>query len=138
MRALWWCLAVLAGAAFLGTGLAYAAETVPAGQRLFLEYKCNSCHTLKAAKIEKKKVEVAEEEEVAAASTGTKKEPPDVSGVGLKRSAEWIQGWLMKKELIDGKKHKKKWRGTPEELKTIAAWLATMKTKPEAEKPATK
>jgi mono/diheme cytochrome c family protein len=100
---------------------------VPAGQKVFLDSKCNSCHTLKAAKIEKKKAEVSEEEEAAATGTSTKKEPPDLSGVGIKRNATWIEGWLARKELIDGKKHKKKFSGTPEQMKTVSVWLATMR-----------
>ena len=137
MRMIPSCLAaaVAAGVAFLGTGAAFSAE-LPAGHQVFLKMKCNSCHTLKAAKIEKKKAEATEEEEAAATGTGTKKEPPDLSGVGIKRDVTWIENWLARKELIDGKKHKKRFSGTPAEMKTVAAWLATMKTKTEAEKPA--
>lgn len=130
------CLAVAGAVALLGTGVAFAADE-PAGHQAFLKAKCNSCHTLKAAKIEKKKVEAADEEEAAATKSSTKKEPPDLSGAGIKRDAAWIEGWLARTELIDGKKHKKKFTGTPAEMKTIAAWLATMKTKTE-EKPAAK
>jgi mono/diheme cytochrome c family protein len=131
------CLAVAGAVALLGTGVAFAADE-PAGHQVFLKAKCNSCHTLKAAKIEKRKVEPADEEEAAATTSSTKKEPPDLSGAGIKRDATWIEGWLARKELIDGKKHKKKFTGTPAEMKTVAAWLATMKTKAEGEKPAAK
>ena len=130
-----WCLATAGAVALLASGVAYAAD-VPAGQKVFLDNKCNSCHTLKAAKIEKKKTEPAEGEEASAATSTTKKQPPDLSGAGLKRDAAWIEGWLLRKELIDGKKHKKKFNGTPEDAKIVAAWLATMKTK--TEEPAAK
>ena len=42
--------------------------------------------------------------------------------------------WLMKQEMIDGKYHKKKFRGTDAELKVLTTWLATLKTD-EAGKP---
>lgn len=127
MNMIRWCLAAAGGVALLAMGVAFAAE-VPAGQKVFLESKCNSCHTLKAAKIEKRKAATAEEGEEASATT-KKKPPPDLSGAGIKRDAAWIEAWLLRKELVDGKKHKKKFTGTPEEAKTVSAWLATMKTK---------
>jgi mono/diheme cytochrome c family protein len=139
MRLIPSCLAVAVAAAvtLLGAGVAFSVEPA-AGHQVFLKAKCNSCHTLKAEKIEKKKVEPAEEEEAAATATGTKKEPPDLSGVGIKRDATWIENWLARKELIDGKKHKKRFTGTPAEMKTVSAWLATMKTKIEPAKPVAK
>jgi mono/diheme cytochrome c family protein len=129
MNTIRWCLTVAGGVALLAMGAAFAAD-VPAGQKVFLDAKCNSCHTLKAAKIEKRKAATTEEgEETSATSTTTKKQPPDLSGAGIKRDAAWIEGWLLRKELVDGKKHKKKFTGTPEEAKTVSAWLATMKVK---------
>ncbi len=98
-----------------------AAKTeTPAGQQVFLKYKCNSCHTIEAAKI----VKVEAEEE--AAST-TKRKPPDLSGVGKKHTADWMQKYVTKKEMIDGERHSKKFRGTEEELKTVTTWLETFK-----------
>jgi hypothetical protein len=137
MRGFGFCLAVLGLISWLGVGGAAAGEgTVPAGQKLFSKYHCESCHSMKALKIEKKK-SAEEGEEAVPDTTGSKKEPPDLSGVGLKRDAAWIEGWLLKKELIDGKKHKKKFRGTEPETKTLASWLASQKTKVEgAKKPA--
>ena len=137
MRVFTWGLALLMGIALSASGTANAVPAEPAGQKLFVKYRCQSCHSLKALKLEKKKAEPAEEEAApaaAAADGAKKKEPPDLSGVGLERKAEWVEGWLLKKELIDGKKHRKKFLGTPAEAKTVAAWLATMKTKVEPAK----
>lgn len=131
MNRIRWCLMVLGAVALLASGVAFAADDVPAGQKVFLDSKCNSCHTLKAAKIEKRKTEAEEGEEASATSSSTKKQPPDLSGAGIKRDAAWIEGWLLRKELVEGKKHKKKFAGTPEQAKTVSAWLATMKTKTE-------
>ncbi len=136
MRRLFECVVVLVALCIVASGQAFAGEeSVPAGQKLFIKYKCQSCHSIKALKLEKKKAE-GEEAEAAAkdTTTTTKKEPPDLSGEGLKRKADWIEGWLLKKELIDGKKHKKTLRGPAEDAKTLAGWLALQKTKVEEEK----
>ena len=141
MKLLFGCVAVFMVIVAGRADLAGAAEGgIPAEQKLFLNNHCTSCHSIKAVKVEKK-VDPAEEVEVkesAVKEPGAKKQPPDLSGVGLKHKSDWIQGWLLKKELIDGKPHKKKFRGTSDELKTLAAWLETLKTKPVEEPAATK
>ena len=103
--------------------IAIAAEPKePEGKKLFLKYKCNSCHSIEAAGVVKK-VDETEADEPA-----TKKKPPDLSGVGLTQKADWIALFLQKKEKLEGETHPKKFRGTDKELSTIAAWLETMKT----------
>jgi hypothetical protein len=100
------------------------------GKDIFLKYKCNKCHTIKAQNIEPiLKEEKGEEEEEEKEEKG-KKKITDFSGIGLKRNAEWIKGFLLKKEKNEeGKKHKPKWKGTNDELKTVSEWLAQQKTK---------
>lgn len=88
-----------------------AADTA-AAQKLFLDKKCNTCHSIDSAKISKK----------LASSKA-----PDLSNVGAEQNAEWIQKWLKKEVELHGKKHTFAWTGTPEEAKTIAEWLATLK-----------
>lgn len=99
------------------------------GQALFLKYRCKACHTISALGIEKKS-EPAEEGEKPEA--GAKKKPPDLSGVGLEHKADWLERWLLKKEMKEGKTHRKKFRGTDAEAKTLALWLETLKTEPAA------
>jgi len=122
---------VLAAGALMAAG-AYTQEAkegakepakaeVPAGQQVFLKYKCNSCHTLEAAKV----VKVEDEDE--AKDSSTKRKPPDLSGVGKKHNAAWMEKYLTKKEMIDGERHSKKFRGADEELKAVTAWLETFK-----------
>ena len=130
MRQLAW-FAVLVLGCSIAIGSASAKQEEPEGQKLFLENKCNSCHTIKALNIEKRKKGSGEEAKEESAATKAKKQPPDLSGTGLDRKAEWIDGWLLRKELLDGKKHRKKFLGTEEESKKLAAWLETLKTKPE-------
>jgi hypothetical protein len=105
------------------TGVAWAAKA-PDGKPAFLKYKCNSCHSIAAVSIAKKSV---------AGEETTKLKPPDLSSVGLEKKADWITLFLTKKEKLEGEFHPKKFRGTESELKTLAAWLETMKA-PKAEK----
>lgn len=101
---------------------AVAAEE-PAGQKIYIKQKCSQCHPIEALKIAK----VESDEEEAEEADEEKVDPPDLSGVGKERTAEWIVKWEKKEEQIKGRKHKKKYKGTDEELKTLAEWLATLK-----------
>ncbi len=94
--------------------ISIAADTAApaAGQKLFMDKKCNTCHSIDSLKITKK--------------LATSK-APDLSNVGAEQNAEWIQKWLKKEVELHGKKHIPAWAGTPEEAKTLAEWLATLK-----------
>ena len=101
-----------------------AAGEEPAGQKLFIKNKCSQCHTIDALKISKEESEEEEEE----AEEGEKKvDPPDLSGAGKEREAAWIVKWLKKLEKVEGRKHKKKFKGSEEELQALSEWLATLK-----------
>ncbi len=95
-----------------------AAETEPAGKKLFIDSKCNICHSIQAQGIAKKG---------AAVKPGDKKAPPDLSTVGDQRSADWIAKFVTKKETLNEKKHPKGWTGKEEDLKTLSEWLASLK-----------
>lgn len=93
--------------------ISIAADTAaPAGQKLFMDKKCNTCHSIDSLKITKK--------------LATSK-APDLSNVGAEQNAEWIQKWLKKEVELHGKKHAPAWAGTPEQAKTLAEWLVTLK-----------
>ncbi|MBI2890306.1 MAG: c-type cytochrome [Nitrospirae bacterium] len=103
-----------------------ASARADAGKDLFLKGKCDGCHSVKAEKIEKQ----------ISKKTGKTKKGPDLSGVGLDHDAAWIVKWLKKEQKKDSRykkgtevKHKKKFKGTEEELKGLADWLALKKTK---------
>lgn len=118
---------VLAGAlATVWCGTSFAKS--PDGKPVFLKFKCNSCHSIEAAGIAKKAAATEEGEATP------KKKPPDLSGVGLEKKAEWIMAFLQKKEKLESDLHPKKFRGTESELKTVAAWLETMKDEKAAHK----
>jgi cbb3-type cytochrome oxidase cytochrome c subunit len=91
-----------------------SAEDAP-GKTIFLANKCNTCHSIASDKIEK------------TSKTKPKKEPPDLSTVGDQRTAEWIEKYIKKTETIDNVKHVKGWTGKPEDLTTLAKWLADHK-----------
>jgi mono/diheme cytochrome c family protein len=98
---------------FSNLSLCIAADTaMPAGQKLFMDKKCNTCHSIDSVKITKK----------LASSKA-----PDLSNVGAEKNAEWIAKWLKKEVDINGKKHSAPFTGTPEETKTLSEWLATLK-----------
>ncbi len=101
-------------------GLTLVALPAPAaaadGKTIFTEYKCNQCHTIDAAGVAK--VEGEEEEE---------EEAPDLSKAGKEHDKVFIAKYLMKRVEIDGKKHKKRFTGSNQELVTLATWLAGLK-----------
>lgn len=133
------------GIAF-ATAVAFAVLTPPTfaeeakkseGEELFIQYKCQSCHSIATVGIEKKKSAAADETEEAGAEKAekTKRVPPDLSAVGVAHKADWMTAFLMKKEKTkEGKLHTKKFKGTDSELKKVVAWLETLKDAKAAEK----
>jgi mono/diheme cytochrome c family protein len=106
-------LAIVATVLSLVAAPLLAADEAPGGARdLFLKHKCNECHTISTQNV----------------ALGGKPEakPEDLSTIGAKRSGAWIKNFLLKKEAIEGRKHKKKFTGTPAELAQIADWLGAM------------
>ncbi len=89
------------------------AQDVPKedGQKVFMDSKCSSCHSV--------------------ASIGLKKKPnqkaPDLSAVGTKRDAKFVMNYLKKKEAINGAKHLIAFKGDDKDLALLASWLESMK-----------
>jgi cytochrome c551/c552 len=81
------------------------------GKSLFVEKKCNTCHSVEVAQVESKK-----------------KDAVDLSKVGDKHNADFLAKFITKKEKIDDKEHKIVLKGTEEEIKTISEWLSSLKT----------
>jgi hypothetical protein len=113
-----------------------ASAEDPAGKKIFLDSKCNVCHSVKEADIKVLEGDAAAAPEEEADDAGEKAEksdkkiePPDLSGVGNRHTAEFIGNFLRKKETIDGRKHQRRFRGTPEERQTLVDWLMTLKAK---------
>ncbi len=115
---------------FLATLVAPAAWASPApadaakGKKLFLDAKCNKCHPVQSQAIEVVTVGGAldeeEEDEI---------KPPDLSNVAARfKSAAEVQAWITKTSERDGRKHQAVYRGSEEDLRTLVAWLLTLKT----------
>ena len=99
---------------FLATGAITHNRAEKDGKTIFTDAKCSNCHSISTQGI-----------------VGLRKEggakPNDLSNTGGKFKAAWIEKWLLKEETLNNKKHMRKFKGTPEELHTLAAWLETLK-----------
>lgn len=93
--------------------LAAAADEAP-GQTLFVAQKCNTCHSVEKVGIEAK-------------MKNPKMMGPDLTKVGEQHDAEWIQKFVKKEVQLHDKAHKATFKGTDEELQTIATWLVSLK-----------
>jgi mono/diheme cytochrome c family protein len=97
---------------------AHAQEAEPAGKKIFVDQKCNVCHSIDSQGIAKKG---------PPAKPTDKNPPPDLSNLGAEKSADWIAKFLAKEETLNNKKHPKGWTGKKEDLTTLSSWLATLK-----------
>jgi mono/diheme cytochrome c family protein len=107
-------IAILSLAVFaLAVGLASVAQAAD-GKALFVEKKCNLCHAVDSQGIEKK---------------SAKMKGAELSDAGSRvESADALKKFLTQETMKDGEKHKKKWKGTDEELDTIVEWVMSLKT----------
>lgn len=109
------------------------AAAEPSGQELFLKYQCNKCHTIRSLEIGKLESAASEDEDEESDATAGKKrpDPPDLSGEGLgEHDAAFLEAFLMRREKIEGRSHRQRFRGKPAELDAVVEWLLTLKTPP--------
>lgn len=81
------------------------------GKQVFIDNKCNNCHTVVSMEI-----------------TSKKDNAVDLSDAGSIGNAELIKSFLLKESQINDKEHKMKFKGNDEELKALVEWLLTLKT----------
>lgn len=81
------------------------------GKNIFIDAKCNNCHTATSMDI-----------------TSKKDDATDLSNVGTVGDAQLIKSYLLKEAKINDKEHKTKFKGTEEELNNLVNWLFTLKT----------
>jgi mono/diheme cytochrome c family protein len=91
------------GLAFVAPTLAFAAD----GKAVFLDKKCNKCHSVSSASIEKT----------------SKLKGPDLTTEALKGDAKTLKAYLKKQDAIGGKKHGTAFTGTDEELDSVVTWV---------------
>ena len=120
-------LAVFCGLAlcffvFTGAALIDEPSTPPAfedGKETY-EQHCAECHGVKVAKI----------------SPTTKKDAdrgPDLTGIGEKYQENWIKRYVKMEAENDGKSHKKRFKGSDEELQVLVDWLLEQKAEDDDE-----
>lgn len=110
--------------------MAYPATS---GKDIFKEYKCQGCHTVKSQGIAKEEIKDEEEEEEES-DDQKKVDPPDQSDLCSRKDSKiectetFLDGFLRKKITNKkGDKHKKRFKGSPEERKVLIEWLMTLK-----------
>ncbi len=89
-----------------------AADDLADGRALFTDQKCNICHSVP-------------EVDVVAMAKSKKMRGPDLPAES--HEPDWIVRFLKREVQLNGKDHKKEFKGTEEELRAIAAWLVELK-----------
>jgi cytochrome c2 len=110
------------------TGVSDEKDDEKEGVKLFKKYKCIECHTVAVAGIGEKVAPGKTESEEDNEEEGEAIESPDLSKVGDKYDAKWISGYLRKKNSIEGRKHKKRFKGKKEERQVLSLWLESLKS----------
>jgi mono/diheme cytochrome c family protein len=107
----------LAFAAFLVIVVLAALSIGPSasavdGKAIFLAQKCNMCHSVPTAAIER----TTKSEKMAGKDL-----------VDLDKDAATLTKYIKKEADLDGKKHGKAWTGTDEELGAVVTWILQQK-----------
>jgi cbb3-type cytochrome oxidase cytochrome c subunit len=139
MGKVYWYILILAIAGVALEG----ARAEDAGLKVFVEKRCYTCHTIdaQADALEKEKQAFFASKGVEAAKGEEEEEKEkrggDLSDVGKKRNAEWLNAFLEnpKDYFKDDpecqreakKKQRKRFRGTPEEFKALVTYLTSLK-----------
>lgn len=104
--------AVVLLAAFYSGPASGAAPAKLDGKQIFLAQKCNLCHSVSSAGIEK---------------TMKSMTAPDLTNLAAKQDAGTLTKFLRKEGEINGKKHGKGFTGSDEELGALVSWLQQQK-----------
>lgn len=104
-----------------------AAASAGDGKKIFAEEGCATCHAVSAAGITVVGSEEAKKELKGEKPGGTKS-PPDLSSVGVKHDADFLNKYLSKKAGIEGRKHNKRFKGSDADREALVAWLLTFKS----------
>ncbi|HEV7505494.1 MAG TPA: cytochrome c [Thermoanaerobaculia bacterium] len=97
--------------------IAVTAAAAPAsldGKQIFLAQKCNLCHSVSSAGIER----TVKSEKVAG---------PDLTNLAAKEEPAKLIKFLHKEGEINGKKHGKGFTGSDDELTALISWLQQQK-----------
>jgi len=89
------------------------SAALASGPDVFKAQNCDSCHSVTKAGIP--------------LSAKPDEKAKDLSDIGARHDRRFLAGFLLKKNEIDGEKHKKGFAGTTDDLKVIATWLESLK-----------
>ena len=84
------------------------------GKQIFVDNKCNNCHTVTTLEI-----------------TSKKDDATDLSNVGTLGDVKLLKSYLLKESKINDQEHKIKFKGSEAELNVLAEWLSSLKTESE-------
>jgi CxxC motif-containing protein (DUF1111 family) len=84
------------------------------GKQIFIDSKCNNCHTVTSMEI-----------------TSKKDDATDLSNASSIGDATLIKSYLLKEAKINDQDHKLKFKGSEAELNALINWLLTLKTESE-------
>jgi cbb3-type cytochrome oxidase cytochrome c subunit len=84
------------------------------GKQIFIDSKCNNCHTVISMEI-----------------TSKKDDATDLSNASTVGDAALLKSYLLKEAKINDQDHKLKFKGSEAELNALANWLLTLKTESE-------
>ena len=97
--------------ALFAFAFSFSQDQALSGKDIFVDAKCNSCHTVKSNEIISKKEDAF-----------------DLSNAGTSGDVQLLKTYLLKEAKINDKEHKTKFKGSDAELNTLAEWLASLKT----------
>ena len=113
-----------AGVAFASNGgeAARAIMSVETGTQLdgkeaYLKARCDRCHAIAS-------------QEIDATTNSERMLGPDLGEMSAERSVDWIVRYVKKEVDIDDKTHRFTFKGTDEDLQTIAEWLVGLRPRP--------
>lgn len=101
---------IIAIVALYGFAYTIADQKGDEGKKIFIDNKCQMCHTVKSAGIESKKSDAT-----------------DLSAVGKDKTTEFLTKYLKKEAKLNDKNHKSSFKGSDEDLKVLVDWLLTLK-----------
>ena len=101
------------GLAAVASADMHTAEAYDPGKEAY-EKNCGECHGV----------------EVADITPTTKVDAdrgPDLTGLSERYESDWLSKYVMQEAEIEGKSHKKKFKGSDEELQVLVDWLLEQK-----------
>lgn len=104
-------LFITAIVALFAFAFSFSQDQSEGGKQIFLDSKCNNCHTVTSNKI-----------------TSKKDNAVDLSNAGNSGDVQTLKSFLLKEAQINDKDHKMKFNGSDAKLNILAEWLSSLKT----------